>query len=505
MANIYVGQTALEIRLNLFEDLTNTVERVLIKYRKPNGLEGFWPAEIIDPVNGVISYTFPTSSSGPDDEGIWTVWAFLYYKDGSVIPGDPVQFGVYSQGKSYIAFPFGRSSIGGPLQMAQEAFEIIYNNTGSGMVAANVQDAIDELDAKVDTFESPAPTSITYDNTGSGLAATDVQEAIDEIGLLISQVSKTIYVDKSRTDIYVEDGTIHRPYKTLAMGVSSATDKAVIKVSSDTYTENIALAVNVSLVGMGIGKTILTGTVSTGASGNCTLRDMTVNNNITILNDTAVYDVVCTGSVTTASNVKGYNFNIASSVNHALAVSSGLVILDKSILSTTANSPAVVHNGGTLVLQNADVQNNSASNAAVDSSGGAIRIIESFLRNLGGGLAADLDNGATSGAPNVLSNVTHTGGISTGTAYTVQEGIHGAEPTGTAFARRPATQIGFNNVASGLTATQMQAALDEAYSSSKSGTADPVYTPTRIPEFFVRTDTNVLWIYTGTWHFVALT
>ena len=57
------------------------------------------------------------------------------------------------------------------------ASSVSYNNTSSGLVATNVQGAIDEL------AQSGGGTaaSISYNNTQSGLTADDVQEAIDEI------------------------------------------------------------------------------------------------------------------------------------------------------------------------------------------------------------------------------------------------------------------------------------------------------------------------------------
>lgn len=62
---------------------------------------------------------------------------------------------------------------------ASNAAGISYDNTGSGLTASNVQDAIDEVVGDIPT--SLAASAITYDNTGSGLTATDVQDAIDEI------------------------------------------------------------------------------------------------------------------------------------------------------------------------------------------------------------------------------------------------------------------------------------------------------------------------------------
>lgn len=78
--------------------------------------------------------------------------------------------------------------------------QVTYDNTGSGLAADNVQDAIDEVKGDipvvpaniVETFNTRTgdvtPTSgdyeadqITYDNTLSGLTGTDVQGAIDEL------------------------------------------------------------------------------------------------------------------------------------------------------------------------------------------------------------------------------------------------------------------------------------------------------------------------------------
>lgn len=61
---------------------------------------------------------------------------------------------------------------------------VSYDNTGSGMTATNVQDAIDEL--KNDIPSSLSATAITYNNTVSGLSATDVQYAIDEVNAKVS-------------------------------------------------------------------------------------------------------------------------------------------------------------------------------------------------------------------------------------------------------------------------------------------------------------------------------
>lgn len=61
---------------------------------------------------------------------------------------------------------------------ASPAADVTYDNTGSGLSASDVQDALDELAAGAGG--STAATT-SYDNTGSGLAATNAQDAIDEL------------------------------------------------------------------------------------------------------------------------------------------------------------------------------------------------------------------------------------------------------------------------------------------------------------------------------------
>ena len=83
------------------------------------------------------------------------------------------------------------------IKYIEQASHIIYDNTGSGLVANNVQDAIDEI---VNMISSQGVTTwngrsgivlpeahdykaaqVDYVNTNSGLTATDVQAAVDEV------------------------------------------------------------------------------------------------------------------------------------------------------------------------------------------------------------------------------------------------------------------------------------------------------------------------------------
>lgn len=59
-----------------------------------------------------------------------------------------------------------------------DSSDIDYDNTGSGLTATDIQEAIDEL-AQGGTGGSAA--NVTYDSTTSGLTATNVQDAVDEV------------------------------------------------------------------------------------------------------------------------------------------------------------------------------------------------------------------------------------------------------------------------------------------------------------------------------------
>lgn len=67
--------------------------------------------------------------------------------------------------------------VGGTGSSTVAAEDVTYDNSGSGLAATDVQDAIDEVLGDI-----PAnAAALSYDNTGSGLAATNVQDAIDEV------------------------------------------------------------------------------------------------------------------------------------------------------------------------------------------------------------------------------------------------------------------------------------------------------------------------------------
>lgn len=82
--------------------------------------------------------------------------------------------------------------------------------------------------------------------TGKGLSTNDFTNAYKANVDVLSQISKTIYVDKNRTDSYTEDGTSSKPYKTIVAAVAYVASLAYngyinIEINNGIYNENIIL------------------------------------------------------------------------------------------------------------------------------------------------------------------------------------------------------------------------------------------------------------------------
>lgn len=96
MGKIFVGQTALAIRLNTGISLA-TSKSWLIKYRKPTGATGNWTATVYDSPNGVIQYTV-LNASDLDVAGTWAMWAHITFNDNTVAAGEAASVPIYTEG-----------------------------------------------------------------------------------------------------------------------------------------------------------------------------------------------------------------------------------------------------------------------------------------------------------------------------------------------------------------------------------------------------------------------
>ena len=96
MGKIFKYQTALRITLKTFIDLEGILSAV-IKYRKPDGKKGEFPAAVMDTENGVI---FHECIEGEiNASGWWAFWAFITFADGRTAAGETARVYVWNEGK----------------------------------------------------------------------------------------------------------------------------------------------------------------------------------------------------------------------------------------------------------------------------------------------------------------------------------------------------------------------------------------------------------------------
>ena len=151
---------------------------------------------------------------------------------------------------------------------AATASELAYSNTTSGLSASTVQEAIDELDSTLDTlggevmpsggsagqvlkkasgtdydagWDNISASEVGYDNTGSGLTADDVQEAIDELSGEVDTLGTDKQPKTLDTSITI-DGTPETTVETALDGLNEATKKRM------TYADNGVLGAKNLLV-----------------------------------------------------------------------------------------------------------------------------------------------------------------------------------------------------------------------------------------------------------------
>jgi hypothetical protein len=95
MNRIYAGQSALRITLKTFTDLEG-IETAIIKYRKPDGTAGSFPAGVSDSGKGII---FHECIEGEIDlAGWWAFWAFITFADGRTAAGEAAKVFVWNEG-----------------------------------------------------------------------------------------------------------------------------------------------------------------------------------------------------------------------------------------------------------------------------------------------------------------------------------------------------------------------------------------------------------------------
>jgi hypothetical protein len=93
---IFKNQTALRITVKTFCELDGVISAV-IKYRKPDGKIGQFPAAVKDSANGVIFHEIIEGEI--DVSGWWVFWSFVTFEDGRTAAGEAARVFVWEEGR----------------------------------------------------------------------------------------------------------------------------------------------------------------------------------------------------------------------------------------------------------------------------------------------------------------------------------------------------------------------------------------------------------------------
>lgn len=96
MTNIFVGQSALRISARTGTALADIAE-CQMRYEKPDGSRGTWPAFVSDERRGVISHDL--TGNELDSPGWWTFWVYIRFEDERVAFGDAEKVFVREEGR----------------------------------------------------------------------------------------------------------------------------------------------------------------------------------------------------------------------------------------------------------------------------------------------------------------------------------------------------------------------------------------------------------------------
>lgn len=256
-------------------------------------------------------------------------------------------------------------------------------------------------------------------------------------------VTHVFYVDGSRDDEYTEDGSLARPYKTIASAITAASSGDVIQISTGTYTENIT-ADGVSLIGMS--NVVIAGTATIASAE--VVRNIKFTQTCTLdIPPSLLYNTVqaCNFIDAVLSGEGSGSLTFTECIFTKLTISDGSVFVGNSTFYAS-DTNAIVQIGGTLRITDCYCYNNSES-VTISSTGGVFEALGCKIFNAGAGDAVSLSNDATTSEPNILSAITsNSKAISTTNVPTIVDTILNATISSTATNKtniilQPASQI----------------------------------------------------------------
>lgn len=197
---------------------------------------------------------------------------FIFNRAGSGVPTQDLQL-VFERGDTLNAIlKFPKESDGVPQYSNDNGTTWMDLGGGSAPADTYTKAEIDEMMAGKEAVIDPKNTAFNKDfglEEGTVAEGNHNHDAVyapmsHEHETLDMEVTKELYVDRNRSDEYIADGNITRPFKTIAEAAAIAEDGDTIHVMAGTYTEDVVLPTGVSLHGSS-SKTVITGDVTFGS------------------------------------------------------------------------------------------------------------------------------------------------------------------------------------------------------------------------------------------------
>jgi len=468
MANIHVGQTAVRLEFNTGLDLTTAVE-LEIRFDKPNTIRGAFPGYILDREKGTVYYDVE-SEGDLDDTGQWHFWVHILFNDGTELDSDPITIYIYEPGKRYISNPYGQTSIDGGILMAIEAFRVIYNNNLSNLNSDDVQAALDEVKNLIDTLTA---SDIDYSNAQSQLDANNVRGALDELKSITdnlasnlgSEFENTIYVAKNGADeADVPLGTMDNPFLTVeaaidSIGDASESKKYIVVVQPGVYEEDISFKPWINIVGLGkdVTKIGSSGGIHTAwfsEGGQVTIKDVDLHSN----NLVATHPENAPGSA--HLNLRNVNLNDLT-VKFLGAGEDGVQIRNNTIVSGTTEMRSAWLRTSDSEFGNVVLNSDGSQHAHSNGHDCFAHIRSSIINNLNvsGNTLIEYYNSKTNGS--ILVDGTDAIAQIDATSLSLLESDISTSNGGSLEKTTGAYGIKYDNSTSGLSATDVQEAIDE--------------------------------------------
>ena len=212
--------------------------------------------------------------------------------------------------------------------------------------------------------------------------------------------SVTVYIDMQRTDTYVEDGTISRPYKSMPAALASVSKASVIHVAPGTYTVSGGMTLpNYPLVIYGNNATIVSDSDITVPNATFVRYDLNTVGNVVFSSSAAGRVLAYGGSITGNVTLNGLtDFKSVTLLGGTVTVNSTAQLLG---IFCTFTSRVV--GTGRILLENNNFNTGKTTPLVYSTSPGSLVLVNNIITNTSTGGAVYCDNGATT-VPNMVSN-----------------------------------------------------------------------------------------------------